>query len=425
MLVRIERLFLQRFNLRRMKRFVALTAVVLMAGQAQAQFDGVVTDSEYFNELRTITTAVPIIAVSPDSRAAGLGDLGAATTPDANSIYWNPAKLAFLPEGSNSLSVSYTPWLNRLVSDINLAYLAYNVKIGDNSGAAFAMRYFSLGEINFRDELNNDNGTFKPYELTLNGAYALKLSDRMSLAVGLRYIFSDLTQGQIVAGQETKPGQSFAADLGYYYTSREYNMEGGRKQSFTAGLALSNMGAKISYSNSGASDFIPTNLRLGGGYHLRFDKYNRISFYGEVSKLLVPTPPRREGENGFDADENGNGVTGEVLAGRDDDVNFFQGMIQSFSDAPGGSREEIEELVFNAGAEFWYNDQFAFRGGYQYEDQQKGGRQYFTLGLGFKYNVFGLDFAYLIPASAIVRSPLENTLRFTLLFDFENVATAQ
>jgi hypothetical protein len=410
-----------------MKKAFACLAVVFVATGAKGQFDDITTDSEYFNELRTITTAVPIMAVTPDARAAGMGDLGAATSPDANSLYWNPAKLAFLPDGSNSLSVSYSPWLQDLVADINLAYVAYNFKVNDNSAAAVGLRYFSLGEINFRDELNNDNGTFQPYEFALSGAYSLKLSDRMSLAVGLRWIFSDLTQGQQVAGTETKPGQSLAADIGYYYTSREYNMEGGRKQSFTAGAVISNLGSKISYSNSGEDDFIPANLRIGGGYHLQLDKYNKLSFYADVNKLLVPTPPIREGDQGYTGDLNNNNQDndGSVLIGQDDNVNFFQGAIQSFNDAPGGGSEELEELVFNLGAEFWYNNQFAFRGGYQYEDMEKGGRQYFTLGLGFKYNVFGLDFAYLIPANPLVRSPLENSLRFTLLFDFENVASAQ
>lgn len=374
----------------------------------QAQFDNIITDSEYFNSLRTITTAVPIISISPDSRAGGMGDVGVASSPDANAIYWNPAKLAFLPTGTNSLSMSYTPWLNKLVNDINLAYISYVVKPGKNQGGGIAMRYFSLGEINFRDESNNDLGTYNPYELTLTGSYALKLSPNMSLAVGLRYIYSNLTQGQQVQNVDTKPGQTIAADIGYYFQSREYNMDGGMKQSFALGLNLSNVGGKISYSNEADADFIPTNLRLGGAYNLIFDKYNKMSFMVDINKLLVPTPPVRDPD------------TGEVLFGKDDDVSAFAGMFQSFTDAPGGFSEELEEVVINTGVEFWYDDRFALRGGYQFEDPEKGGRQYFTVGLGLRYNVFGLDFAYLIPASAIVKSPLENTLRFTLLFDFGN-----
>lgn len=377
---------------------------------------------DYAGDLRPITTAVPIIAISPDSRAGGMGDVGVATSPDANSLFWNPAKLSFLPDGSKSLSVSYTPWLNKLVNDINLAYLSYVMKIDDNQGFGLAMRYFSLGEINFKDDQNNSIGTGQPYEMTLEGAYSLKLSEEMSLAVGLRWIYSDLLNGQITSGINTEPGQSFAADVGYYYQSREMNIQGGMKQSFSAGLNLSNIGAKISYGNEAESDFIPTNLRLGGGYHLEIDQYNRMSFFVDLNKLLVPTPPIREGEPNFQGDVNENGVDndGSVLFGKEDDVNAFQGMIQSFGDAPGGFQEELEEILINIGAEYWYNNRFAVRGGYQYEDQQKGGRQYFTMGLGIRYNVFGLDFAYLIPASATVRSPLENTLRFTLIFDFQD-----
>lgn len=377
--------------------------------------------SEYTGSLRPITTAVPIIGISPDSRAGGMGDVGAATTPDANAMYWNPAKLAFLPDGTNTLSMSYTPWLNKLVGDINLAYLCYAHKIGDNQGFGLAMRYFSLGEINYRNEQNQDMGSGQPYEMTLNGAYALKLNEEMSLAVGLRWIFSDLLNGTTTV-VDPSPGKSFAADVGYYYQSREYNLEGGKRQSFSAGINLSNMGAKITYGNEAQSDFIPTNLRLGGGYHLTLDQYNRMSFYVEANKLLVPTPPIREGEPGFNGDLNDNGIENdeEILFGKDDNVNAFQGMFQSFSDAPGGFEEEMEEIVLNIGAEYWYDNRLAFRGGFQYEDAQKGDRKYFTMGLGLRYNVFGLDFAYLIPANPTVVSPLENTLRFTLIFNFQD-----
>ena len=217
-----------------MKKILALAAGIFCSVTslfAQPLIPG--SNSEYFNSLRTISTAVPIIAVSPDSRSGGMGDVGAASSADAASLYWNPAKLAFLDDGTKSLSLSYTPWLNKLVSDINLAYLSYVFKIGDNQGMGFAMRYFSLGDINFTDENNTSLGTGSPYEFTLNGAYALKLSETMSLAVGLRYIFSDLTNG--LQDRDAKPGQSFAADLGYYYQSREYNMEGGLKQSASFG----------------------------------------------------------------------------------------------------------------------------------------------------------------------------------------------
>lgn len=385
-----------------------------------AQFKDVKSNSLYFNELRTISTAVPIISISPDSRAGGMGDVGVASSPDANSTYWNPAKLAFLPDNTKALSLSYTPWLNKLVNDINLAYLTFVFKPSENQGMGFALRYFSLGTINFTSEDNTSLGEANPYEFTLSGSYSLKLSNTMSLGVGLRYIFSDLTNGPTTVS--ASPGKSFAADIAYYYHSREYNMEGGMKQSASFGIDISNIGGKISYGNDAESDFLPANLRLGAGYHLRFDKYNRMSFLVDLNKLLVPTPPVREGDPNFTGDYNGNGTAndGTIISGKDDNVSSFQGIFQSFSDAPGGGKEELEEIVVNAGAEFWYDDRFALRGGYQFEDPQKGGRQYFTIGLGIKYNVFGLDFAYLIPASATVKSPLENTLRFTLLFDFQN-----
>lgn len=390
-----------------MKQFFALSLFIFSAFGLHAQFGNLKGDGDYFAELRTISVAVPIIAVSPDARAGGMGDVGAATAPDANSVYWNTGKLAFLEDGTNSLSLSYTPWLNRLVNDINLAHVSYATKFDDKQGLAIAMRYFSLGEINFRDQDNQPQGTGQPYEMTLNAGYGLKLSNNFSMGVGLRFIYSDLTNGLQTAGIETTPGSSLAADLGFYYQSDRKSMGNGQYQSFSGGLNISNVGGKISYGTSQESaDFIPANLRLGGGYHLDIDRYNRFSVYVDLNKLLVPTPPV--------LDDNG-----EVIAGVDDNVSAFAGVFQSFNDAPGGTSEELEEININIGAEYWYDDKFAFRGGYQYEDPNKGGRQYYTIGLGIQYNVFGLDFAYLIPASAVVRSPLENTLRFTLLFNFE------
>ncbi len=393
---------------------------VLSAAQAQFETLDLEERERYLGTPRAVTTAVPIMLVSPDSRAGGMGDVGVASSADAYSLYWNPAKLAFLEDGTSTLAMSYTPWLNKLVNDINLAYVSFVTKLGPRQGLGFGLRYFSLGQIDFKDNENNSLGSFSPYEFAFNTAYSLKLSEEISMAVGLRYMFSDLTQGQVVGGFETKPGQSVAADVGFYYQGREVNLDGGMRQSFSAGANIQNIGAKISYGNDATSDFIPTNLRVGGGYHLRFDQYNRMSFMLDVNKLLVPTPPIREGQEGFDSDHNNNGTPNEILAGKDDNVNSFAGIFQSFSDAPGGFDEELEEFLINAGVEFWYDNRFAVRGGYQYEDEQKGGRKYFTIGLGLKYNVFGLDFAYLIPASAVVKSPLENTLRFSLLFDFEN-----
>lgn len=383
--------------------------VAVLTTAAHAQFGNLERNNAYLEELRTISVAVPIIAVSPDARAGGMGDVGVASDPDAASIYWNTAKLAFLKDDANILGISYTPWLNRLVNDINLAHLSYATKINETQGFAVAMRYFSLGEIKFTNENNEPMGTGQPYEFTLNGAYSIKLSEQFSMGVGLRYIFSDLTNGLQTPGIQTDPGQSLAADLGLFYKSPEISMGRGQYQSYAIGLNFSNIGGKISYGTSQESaDFIPANMRLGGAYNLQFDQYNRMSFLVDFNKLLVPTPPVRDPD------------TDEITAGRDDNVSSFAGVFQSFSDAPGGFPEELEEVVVNLGAEYWYDDRIAFRGGYQFEDPQKGGRKYYTLGIGILYNVFGLDMAYLIPASATVRSPLENTLRFTLSFNFGN-----
>ncbi len=409
-----------------MRYTIALAALISMAlvNPMKAQVGGLEGDGEYFEALRTISVAVPIIAVSPDARAGGMGDVGVASSPDVNAIYWNPAKLSFLKEGTNSLAISYTPWLNRLVNDINLAHVSFATAIDDKQGFALAMRYFSLGEIIFKDENNIDQGTGQPYEFTLNAGYGLKLSERFSMGVGIRWIFSDLTNGLQTAGLEATPGQSIAADLGLYYQSRVFNMGQGQTQSYTLGLNFSNVGGKITYGNTSqeGADFLPANMRLGGAYNLSFDQYNRMSFMVDFNKLMVPTPPIREGDNGYSGDVNGNGEPddGDVLFGRDDQVSSFAGVLQSFNDAPGGTTEELEEVIVNIGLEYWYDDRIAFRGGYQYEDPQKGGRTYYTVGFGIKYNVFGLDFAYLIPGSDVVRSPLENTLRFTLFFNFNN-----
>lgn len=403
------------------KLFIGAVALLSVL-PATAQFGGLEGDSDYLQELRTITTAVPIIAVSPDARAGGMGDVGAASAPDINGIYWNVAKLSFI-EQDQALSMSYTPWMNELVSDINLAHVNYGFRIDDRQAMAIAMRYFSLGEIIFKDENNNNQGTGRPYEFTLNAGYSIKLSERFSAGIGLRFIFSDLTNGLQAVGVETTPGNTIAGDMGLYYESKEDRMRNGQSQSYALGLAISNLGGKIQYANSQTTaDFLPANIRLGGAYKLQFDPYNRMEVIVEANKLLVPTPPIREGDQGYRGDINGNGEPNDddVLYGKDDDVSSFAGAIQSFSDAPGGFSEELEEVIINAGLEYWYDDRFAFRAGYQYEDPEKGGREYITLGAGIRYNVFGLDFAYLFSASPIRRSPLENTLRFTLFFNFQN-----
>lgn len=390
---------------------VVCFSLFLTEGYAQNAFG----DQDQYN---TITTAVPFLRISPDSRAGGLGDAGVSTTPDANSIHWNAAKLAFLPEGQ-ALSLSYTPWLSRLVPDINLAYLSYYHTLGRRQTLGVSMRYFSLGDITFTDDQGNNIGQFNPNEFAIDAAYALQLSRNLSAGVALRYIYSNLTGGQFVQGFQSRPGQSVAADIGLYYEGEEFDA-GDMDARWTWGLSLTNLGAKISYTESGEADFIPTNLGLGTGMLFEVDEYNSFSVHLEFNKLLVPTPPvyARDSTGQFIRDADGNLV---IESGKDPDVPPVQGVFQSFSDAPGGFQEELNEITISVGAEYWYNEQFAVRGGYFYESQQKGGRQYFTLGAGIKYNVFGLDFAYLIPATSTVRSPLENTLRFTLFFDLENL----
>jgi len=399
-------------SFKRLARFLGLSGILFFSGaEAQNAFG----DQDVYN---TITTAVPFLRISPDSRAGGMGDVGVSTTPDGNSIHWNAAKLAFLEEGQG-LSVSYTPWLSRLVPDINLAYLSYYHTLGRRSAIGVSMRYFSLGDITFTDDQGNNIGQFNPNEFAIDAAYSLKLSRNLSAGVALRYIYSNLTGGQFVQGFQSRPGQSVAADIGLYYRSEEFDA-GDMDARWTWGISMTNLGSKISYTESGEADFIPTNLGVGTGMLFEVDQYNSFSVHLEFNKLLVPTPPlyARDSTGQFILDPEGNPV---IEAGKDPDVPPVQGVFQSFGDAPGGFQEELNEIQISFGAEYWYNKQFAVRAGYFYEAQQKGGRQYFTLGAGIKYNVFGLDFAYLIPATSTVRSPLENTLRFTLFFDLENL----
>lgn len=381
------------------------------------------------DDVRVVSSAVPILTVSPDARAGGMGDVGAATTPDPNNVFWNPAKLAFMGEGVTQLSLSYTPWLSRLVPDMNLAYVSFQKSLGDRQGLGVSMRYFSLGDINFRNEEGFQTGTFSPYEFSLDAAYALKFSEQWSGGISLRYIYSDIAQGQVVQGLQTKPGQSVAADIGFYYKSRKIMMDGGQKGTASFGVNISNVGSKIAYSESGQDDFIPTNLKIGGGFNLEVDKYNAIGFYMDINKLLIPTAPIREGNSGYTGDPNGNGIDNdnEVLFGKDDNVDPITGMIQALSPSakPDGFNELMREIVWNFGAEWVYNDLFMVRLGYQNEHETKGNRKYFTLGAGIKYNLFRLDMAYLIPANSTVRSPLENTLRFTLAFDLGGMAKAE
>jgi hypothetical protein len=353
--------------------------------------------------LNTITTAVPFLLISPDSKAGAMGDVGVATTPDANSMHWNPAKLAFVDDDMG-FSMSYVPWLRALVPDINLSYLAGYRKLNDNEAIGLELRYFSLGDITFTDILGTTIGQYKPSEFALGTSYSRKLSDNFSLAISGRYIYSNLTGGQSAGGIPTVAGESIAADISGYYT-KPIRL-GGRDVDLAIGGNISNIGSKISYTETAVQDFIPINLRLGTEIGTEFDDYNKMSFAFDINKLLVPTPPIYE--------------DGEIVVGEEPDVSVVSGIFQSFSDAPGGFGEEMREINYSIGTEYWYANQFAIRAGYFFEHDTKGGRKFFTFGSGVKYNVFALDFSYLINASRSINgnNPLANTMRFTLVFDF-------
>ena len=365
------------------------------------------------NNLNTITTAVPFLLISPDSRAGGMGDVGAATLPDANSLHWNPAKYSFIDEDMG-FAVSYVPWLRELVPDINLSYISGYKKLNKNDVIAMELRYFTLGDITFTDVIGNNLGQYKPNEFAIGSSYSRKLSDQFSLAISGRYIYSNLTGGQSAGGIATNAGQSIAADVAGYYVK---DIRIAKKDAELAfGANISNIGNKISYTETSTRDFIPINLRLGAAVNTDFDEYNKISFAFDLNKLLVPTPPMYN-----------DSISDQIDLGKDPNVSVVSGIFQSFGDAPGGFNEEIREINFSLGTEYWYNNQFAIRAGYFNEHNTKGGRKFFTFGSGVKYNVFALDFSYLINASRAINgnNPLANTMRFTLTFDFGQMQNIQ
>ena len=352
------------------------------------------------NGNRIISTGVPLLLIAPDSRAGAMGDVGAASKPDANSIHWNAAKLSFT-EKKAGLSFSYTPWLRQIVSDIKLMYLSGYYKIDDRSTVGGSLTYFSLGSIDFFSEEGISTGTYKPNEFAFDLAYSMKLSNNLSLSLTGRYIRSDLTQGQNVGTTQTHAANAAAADLGLYYQNK-LNIDLPSEYAF--GLQISNLGTKISYSDNMESSFLPANLRLGGRYTMDFDQFNNLSLMVDLNKLLVPTPPV------YNED-------GSIYAGMDPNVGILQGAKQSFYDAPNGLKEEMQEISLSVGAEYWYNKVLAVRAGYFYEAKNKGARQYLTVGAGLRYNVMGLDISYLISTSALSNNPLKNTLRIALTFD--------
>lgn len=398
-----------------MKKAASILSVMILLFTMQSyaqQYNP--TGQEVNKELRTITTAVPFLSIAPDSRAGAMGDIGCATSSDGNSQSYNPAKYAF-NKNQFGFSISYSPWLRNLVNDINLAYITGYWRITDMDAIAMSLRYFSLGNVEFMDPDGEWISTQKPNEFAIDFSYSRKLIDQLSIAITPRFIYSNLTAGQFVGGEETKAGLAGAADISLFY-EQDFRVKGMNNSTLRAGMCISNIGNKMSYSSGTLRrDFLPTNLKLGIGYEMNFDGYNKLTVNGEINKLLVPTPPK------YLLDENGNIVykedgTPEIDKGLDPDVSVPQGMIQSFYDAPGGFIEEMREVMFAVGTEYSYRDIFFFRLGFFHESQYKGNREFFSIGAGFKYTVFGFDVSYLVATRQY--HPLANTLRFTLNLDF-------
>jgi hypothetical protein len=388
-------------TLKNLKVFTIICSLLLTT-KIYAQ-GGLQSKESLLGQRNVITTAAPFLLISPDSRSAAMGDLGAATSADANSIHWNASKLAFI-EGDGGMAISAAPWLRQLVPDIWFYYMSGYKKIDDKSTIGMSLRYFTLGNIQFTDNQGTSTGDYEPKEFALDGAYARKLSDNLSLGVALRFVFSDLARGQVgSSGTEIKAGTAGAGDISMTYKN-DVKL-GERDFDYTIGGNISNIGNKITYTTEANRDFIPVNLRLGTFWNTQIDEYNEIGFGVDFNKLLVPTPQ-------YEYDSLGE-ISGRVIA----DDPLINGMLSSFNDAPGGFKEELNEITISAGLEYWYAKQFALRAGYFYEADTKGSRKYMTFGAGLKYNVFQIDAAYLQPFAR--RHPLQNTIRFSLHFDLD------
>ena len=406
-------------------KFILFIALILTCFTGFSQPNGGATQNDL--QLNTITTALPFMAITPDSRAGGMGDAGTALSPSSSSIYWNTSILIF-SEKKSEISLSYTPWLRQLTNDIHLSYLSGYYKINKQHAIGGALRYFSLGEITFTDASGNELRQDKPSEFELTGAYAFKLSDKLSIGVNGKFAYSNLTGGLTVAGVNTKPGVVGAADLSFSYYNDKVKF-GKTKGIYTFATTLNNIGNKVAYSELSQRDFIPMNLKIGNSFLAKFDAYNEVVFSLDIQKLLVPTPASYNSTLGSNF--------GDLMSGRTNDVGVINGMLQSFYDAPGvvatdangeyiknpdgtyevvkGTRfkEEMAEINLAGGIEWWYNNTFAIRGGVFYESKNKGNRQFMNIGASLKYNMFGIDFSYLASLNGR-QSPLANTLRFTL-----------
>lgn len=405
-----------------MKRIKIITLLLVMIcavsvkAQSDAEIGHVIGQNLDYN---VISTAVPFMSIAPDARSSAMGDIGVSTSPDVYSMHWNPAKYAFIEEDF-SVGLAYSPWLRSLVNDMNIAYLAASKRVSPKATVAATLRYFSLGDINYRGANNEDEGTYSPNEWAIDVAYSRKLGKYISGSVAGRFIYSDITQG---VGDYNKAAISVAADIAVYYTRDVYwfNSVGAN---FSWGAAITNIGSKMNYNKASLEkDFIPTNLRFGPTLKIDVDDFNSFAFSVDFNKLLVPTPPI------YQTDSVGNPIVGadgnyQIAPGMgmDNEVGLVQGMIQSFYDAPGGFGEELKEFTLGLGAEYWYNETFTVRAGFFHEAQMKGNRRYVTLGAGLKYNVFALDVSYLVPVNNTAvsgQNPLENTLRFSLTFNLD------
>lgn len=377
-----------------MKYKIALLLMLFLAFATTIKADG---EKDKFNP---VSTAVNSLKIGPDARAGGLGDIGAATDPDVNSQAWNPAKYPFCISRAG-IAVNYTPWLRKIVNDIDLAYVAGYMRLGDYTAISSSLRYFSLGEVDA-----GENMSIKPYEMAFDIGVSRMLSENFSAAIALRYIRSDLSGNY---SDDTKPGNAFAADVAMYYN--KYVVMGSRECQFGLGLNISNIGSKMKFGDENTY-FIPTNLRLGVNYLIPINEYNKIAFGLDLNKLLVPTMPRqKDDESGEDYQQR--------LQKDYFDMSPITGIFKSFSDAPGGFSEELKEIQWSFGVEYTYNDKFILRAGYHDEDKDKGNRKYFTVGAGFRMNVFSIDAGYVLSTAA--SNPLDQTLRVSLAFDFDGI----
>jgi len=381
-------------------RNILIYATLFLPIAASAQSVGQGGTNTNGSNSTQIPTAVPFLLITPDSRSGAMGEAGVAISPDVNANFWNPSKLAFL-DAHDDVSVSYSPWLRNLVPDVSLAYVSYAHKLDDRNTFGASLRYFNLGSIEETDASQNSLGVYSPNEFSIDGSFARKFGNEFSLGLSLRYIHSSLFNGTFSGNQTVKPGNAVAADVSLYYTKPM--QEFGKEATFSFGTNISNIGSKMSYTDNGTKYFLPTNWRLGIANTLNLDQYNQLTFALDFNKLLVPTPPIR------DAD-------GNIIKGKDDNVSVPAGIFGSFTDAPNGFSEEMQEITISPGIEYWYNKVFALRAGYYYQNPNKGGLHYFTLGTGLRYDIFAFDFSYI--AASQQNSPLANTLRFTLMLNF-------